>query len=78
MTIWGSLFWKDTFERVISTVAQVLIAILSADGLDLVTYDFQAGAITVLIAAALVVLKSVAANVVVDSSVSPASLVSDE
>ena len=74
--IWNSLFWKDTVERVISTVAQVIITILSVDGLDLVNYDFQAGAITVGIAAALVVLKAVAANAITDSTVSPASFAS--
>ena len=78
MTIWRSLFWKDTLERVVATIAQVLIAILSADGLDLVNYDFQAGLVTVGIAAALVVLKAVVANTAVDNSVSPASLASDD
>jgi hypothetical protein len=54
--IWSSLFWKDTVERTISTVAQVLITILSVDGLDLVNYDLQAGAISVGFASDLVVL----------------------
>ncbi len=75
--IWNGLFWKDTVERLISTVAQVLITILSVDGLDLVNFDFQSGAVTVGIAAALVVLKAVAANAITGDSVSPASFVSD-
>ena len=74
--IWNGLFWKDTIERVIATVAQVLITILSVDGLDLVNFDFEAGLVSVAIAAALVVLKAVAANAITDSSVSPASFAS--
>lgn len=75
--MYNSLFWKDVFERVVATVAQVLIAVLSADGLDLLQLDFAAVATTVGVAAALVVLKSlVAANV--SGTVSPASLAKDE
>lgn len=77
MSIWTSLFWKDVIERVIATVAQVLIAILSVDGFDLVNYNFEAGLTTVAIAAALVVLKAVVANVAVNNTVSPASLAKD-
>jgi hypothetical protein len=74
--IWTSLFWKDTIERTISTVAQVLITILSVDGLDLVNFDLEAGAIAVGIAGALTILKAVAANAITDpaNTVSPASL----
>lgn len=78
MSIWSSLFWKDTVERVIATVAQVLIAMLSVDGLDLVQLDFVAAASTVGIAAALVVLKSLAANAWVSRTVSPASFAKDD
>lgn len=76
--IWNGLFWKDTIERTISTVAQVLITILSVDGLDLVNFDLQAGLVSVGIAAGLVILKSIAANAVTGPSVSPASFASDE
>lgn len=78
--IWSGLFWKDTFERLISTVAQVLITILSVDGLDLVNFDWTSGAITVGIAAALVVLKAVAANAITNpaTTVSPASFAGTE
>lgn len=77
MSIWTSLFWKDTVERVISTVAQVLIAILSVDGLDLLQLDLTAIVSTVAIAGALVVLKALAANAWVGQTVSPASLAKD-
>jgi len=74
--IWNSLFWKDTIERTVSTVAQVLITILSVDGLDLVNFDFQSGLISVGIAGALTILKAIAANAITDpaNTVSPASL----
>lgn len=78
MSIWTSLFWKDTVERVLATVAQVLIAILSVDGLDLATFDWTATATAVLIAAALVVLKAIVANAAVGRAVSPASLAPDD
>lgn len=78
MTIWNSLFWKDVAERVIATVAQVLIALLSVDGLDLVNIDLTATLSTIAIAAALVVLKSLVANEFVGQTVSPASLAKDD
>lgn len=75
--MYNSLFWKDVFERVVSTVAQVLIGLLTADGFDLLQLDLVATLTTLGVAAALVVLKSlVAANV--SSTVSPASLAKDE
>lgn len=77
MSIWTSLFWKDTVERVVSTVAQVLVAILSVEGLDLLQLDLTAIVSTVAIAAALVVLKALAANAWVGQTVSPASLAKD-
>lgn len=77
MSIWTGMFWKDTVERVIATVAQVLIAVLSADGLDLLQIDVAATVTTVAIAAALVVLKALVANLAVGRAVSPASLAPD-
>ena len=74
MSIWTSLFWKDTVERVLATVAQTLIAVLSVDGLDLVALDWQAVATTVAIAGALSLLKAIVANSVTGRTVSPASL----
>ena len=77
MSIWTSLFWKDTVERVLATVAQVLIAVLSVDGLDLVALDWQATLSAVAIAGALSLLKAVVANAVTGNTVSPASLAPD-
>jgi len=73
MSIWSSLFWKDAVERVLATVAQVLIAVLSVDGLDLVALDWQATLSTVAIAGALALLKAIVANAVTGRTVSPAS-----
>lgn len=77
MSIWTSLFWKDATERVLSTCAQVLIAVLSVDGLNLIALDWQATLSTVAIAGALSLLKALAANVVTGRTVSPASLAPD-
>jgi hypothetical protein len=78
MTIWDSLFWKDTVERVVFTVAQLLIAVLSADGLDLLQIDFTATVTTLAIAAGLVILKCIVANSVTSGTVSPASFAKDD
>lgn len=79
MTIWDSMFWKDTVERVIFTVLQVLIAVLSADGLDLVALDWVGLFTTVGIAAALVLFKAVSANILTgNGTVSPASFAKDD
>jgi len=73
LSIWSSLFWKDAVERVLATVAQVLIAVLSVDGLNLVNLDWQATLSTVAIAGALALLKAIVANAVTGRTVSPAS-----
>lgn len=75
--MWNSFFWKDVAERVIATVAQVLIALLTVDGFDLLTADFTAMGVACLVAAVLVVLKSVAATQV-GHTVSPASVAKDD
>lgn len=78
LSIWTGFFWKDVAERVVATVAQVLIAILSVDGLNLLTIDVAGTVSAVVIAAVLVVLKALAANAFVGGTVSPASLAKDD
>lgn len=55
-------FVKDTLERSLSTAAQTAVALLSVDGLELVTFDVKYFAVTVGISFILSVLKSVAAS----------------
>ena len=71
------LFWKDTFERLVATLAQVLIAVLTVDGFDLWQADWKAVVATLAVSGALVVLKALVAAKAVDDTVSPASLAKD-
>lgn len=72
--MYTALFWKDVFERLVSTLAQVLIALLTADGFDLLNADWKAVLVTLVVSGALVVLKALVAATAVKNSVSPASL----
>ena len=60
--MWTAEFWKAAGERALSTFAQALLAVLSADGLDLITAPWSSALSTAGLAAVLSVLKSVAAN----------------
>lgn len=71
--MYTTLFWKDVFERVVSTVAQVLLGIITATGFDLLNIDFVATLAIAGTAALAVVLKALIAGRVSDT-VSPASL----
>lgn len=75
--MWSSLFWKDVAERVVATVAQVLLAIITAEGFNVATFDVAATLTVVGVAAAGVLLKSLIASQV-GKTVSPASLAKDE
>ena len=72
-----SLFWKDVAERVVATVAQVLLGIITASGFNLVSFDVAGVLTTVGVAALAVVLKALVAAQV-GGTVSPASLAKDE
>lgn len=63
-------FWRATLERALSTFAQSLVAILSADGLGLLSVDWRAALSVAGLAFLLAVLKAVAASQVGDN-VSP-------
>lgn len=73
---WGSAFWKDAAERIVSTAAQAALGVLVASGVAAI--GTQAGLTIIATAAAASLLKAVIANGVTDDSVSPASLVSEE
>ena len=75
--MWTSLFWKDVAERVIATVAQVLLGIITADGFNLVNFDVASIATVVGVAAFGVILKALVASQV-GKTVSPASLAKDD
>ena len=62
LTIWTRDFWSATAERVLMTAAQVLIAVLTADGFDLIAANWRDIGVMVGTAALLSLLKSVAAN----------------
>lgn len=58
--MWTTLFWLGTLERAIKTFAQVLVALLSADGLGLHTAPWGAAVSIAGMAAVLSVLTSIA------------------
>ena len=69
------LFWKDTFERVVSTAAQAALGVLTADGvIGVADVDFKAGASIVGLAALASLLKALVAGKFTGDNVSPASL----
>lgn len=59
-------FWRDAFERMVATAAQSAIALLGADGFDLLETDVRAVLGVSLGGAALSLLKSLVASRVND------------
>lgn len=78
MSIWTGLFWKDLAERLIATLAQVALGVVSASAFTPLGFDWTGFLITLVVAGAAVVLKALAANAWVSNTVSPASLAHDE
>ena len=72
------LFWRDAVERVVSTMAQALLALLLTDGFNLLTFDWKAGLSVVVTAGVISLLKAIVADKLVTNSVSPASLAPDD
>lgn len=64
--IWSKLFWKDTVERVVSTVAQAATGVLTAGGLGLFDVDFKNVLSVSLLAGLVAFAKSIAATYVGD------------
>ena len=75
--MYSKLFWKDVFERLVATLAQVLVGLFTADGFDVLALDAKSVATVLITSGVLVVLKAVVAVNAVDNTVSPASLVTD-
>lgn len=76
--MFNSLFWKDTFERVLATMAQVLITLFTVDQFNLLTADWTLVVSATATAGVLALLKALVANAAVDNTVSPASLAHDD
>lgn len=72
-----SLFWKDAAERVLATMAQVLLTLFLTDGFDLLQLDVKLAVSAVVTAGVIAFLKAVVAVYAVGTSVSPASLAPD-
>lgn len=72
------LFWRDTVERVVSTMAQALLALLLTDGFDLLTFDWKAGLSVVVTAGVISLLKAIVADKLSKNTISPASLAPDD
>lgn len=74
--MFSSLWLKDTFERVVFTALETLLAVLSADGFDVVNFSVTGAAVTIGIACLAALVKSMAAGGI-GQTVSPASLAKD-
>lgn len=62
LTIWSRGFWAATAERVLVTAVQALLAVLTADGFDLISADWRGILVAVGTAALLSLLKAIVAN----------------
>lgn len=79
--MYTKLFWKDFFERLVSTLVQVSLGLLGAEGIsqvtDLTGINWQAAIVTILIAGLGVLGKCLAAaqksNTVSPASFAPAA-----
>jgi r1t holin len=57
--MWSTAFWKAAAERAIKTAAQALIAVMTADGFDLLDADWKARLLSAGLATLLSLLSSV-------------------
>lgn len=70
--MYTSLFWKDTFERLVATLAQVALGLLATDLTSFASIPWEAWLMTLAVAGITVVLKALAAGNS-EGTVSPAS-----
>lgn len=66
--IWSGGFWLDAVERAVGAAAGSALAVLGADGLGVLTADWQAAASVAGLAAVVSVLKSLVAGTTGDPS----------
>lgn len=78
MSMFTKSFAKDTAERVISTAAQALLAVILVDGFNLLNADWAATAGVVGVASLASFLKSVIAAGSTSNTVSPASFAKND
>lgn len=71
-------FWLAVVERAGKTAAQTAVALLAADGVDLLSLDWRAAGVTVAGAALLSVLTSVASGALPIGPPGSPSLVDDQ
>lgn len=74
-SIYTAAFWRATFERVIATAVQALLALVIVDGFDVLNADWRGIGLAVATAALLSLIKNVAANAITKTG---PSLTNDE
>jgi len=60
--MFNKVFIKDALERSIATAAEIALALLSVDGLELMTFDWRGFGSTVGLAFILSILKAIAGS----------------
>lgn len=73
MSIFTSVFWKDTLERTFFTAAEAAAGLFVVDQFDIINLTTEKTLSTVFAITFAAFLKSVIANKAVDSTISPAS-----
>jgi r1t holin len=62
MVIFTKLFLLDALERALKTAAQTSVALLTADGVSLISFNWEGFVLTVALATSISVLSSIASS----------------